>query len=304
MGHDHHHSHNNNKKVLLFNFLFITFYMIIEFIGGLITNSLALLADAGHMLSDAVALGLSLLAFHFGEKPATKEKTYGFKRFEILAALINGFTLIGISLYIFWEAFNRFREPPEIMGLGMFLVAVIGLIVNIIVAWIIAKKGDTKENLNMRSAFLHVMSDMLGSIGAIVAALLIMGFGWSIADPIISVVVSILIIISGWRITKDSLHVLMEGTPKNIEINKVKEKLLSIPEVKGIHDLHVWTITSGFPALSGHLTVKNNSNHEVILREAAKILKEGFHIEHTTIQLEEEDYTLVEEENHWDWERT
>lgn len=304
MGHDHQHAHTNNKKILLFNFLFITFYMIVEFIGGLLTNSLALLADAGHMLSDAVALGLSLLAFHFGEKPATTEKTYGFKRFEILAALINGITLIGISLYIFWEAYNRFREPPEIMGLGMFLVAVIGLIVNIIVAWIIAKKGDTRENLNMRSAFLHVMSDMLGSIGAIVAALLIMWFGWSIADPIISVVVSFLIIISGWRITKDSLHVLMEGTPKNIEINEIREKLLSILEVEGIHDLHVWTITSGFPALSGHLTIKNNSNHQAILREAAKILKEEFHIEHTTLQLEEENYTLIKDENHWDWKRT
>lgn len=210
-GHDHGHTHthNANKKALLLAFLLTTGFMLAEAVGGYVTNSLALLSDAGHMLSDAVSLGLSLLAFKIGEKRPTSEKTYGYKRIEILAALFNGIALIIISIYILIEAIRRFRESVEVAGVGMLSIAIVGLLINIGAAFILMR-GDTSENLNLRSAFLHVLGDLLGSVGAIVAALLILFFGWEVADPIASILVSILVIVSGWRVTKDTLHILME----------------------------------------------------------------------------------------------
>ena len=234
--------------------------MVVEVIGGILTNSLALLSDAGHMLSDAAALGLSFFAIKLGEKQVSQEKTYGYKRFEIIAAALNGLTLIIISLYIFYEAFQRFFAPPEVQSTGMLMISVTGLVVNIIAAWILMS-GDKDDNLNVRSAFLHVLGDMLGSVGAIVAALLIMFFGWTIADPIASVIVAVLIIISGFRVTKDSFHILMEGAPTQIDIQQVKEALSKIPLVKEVHDLHIWTITSGYPVLSCHITILDDSHH-------------------------------------------
>lgn len=283
--HSHHHHGTSNKKALGLSFTIIALYMIVEVVGGIITNSLALLSDAGHMLSDAAALGLSYLAMKFGEKKATLTKTFGYKRFEILAAFLNGITLVVISLYIFWEAYRRFTDPPEVISSGMLIISIIGLIVNIVAAFILMK-GDTSENLNVRSAFLHVLGDMLGSFGAIIAALLIMFFGWSIADPVASVVVAVLIIISGWRVTKDSFHVLMEGTPINIDVRKVKDSLLSLKQVKNVHDLHIWSITSNFPALSCHLVVEGDVSYEEILAQAKKVLHDEYHIEHTTIQVD------------------
>lgn len=180
MGHNHSHghAHNSNKKVLLISFIIITSYMIIEAVGGFLTNSLALLSDAGHMLSDSVSLVIALLAFQLGEKTASYSNTYGFRRFEIIAAMINGATLMLISLYIIYEAIIRFANPPEVATTGMLLISIIGLLVNLVVAWIMFRGGDTEHNLNMRGAFLHVISDMLGSVGAIIAAILMMVFGW------------------------------------------------------------------------------------------------------------------------------
>ena len=192
MGEHHNHSHHNhshgaNKKVLLISFIIITTYMIVEAIGGFVTNSLALISDAGHMLSDSVALGIALAAFILGEKAANQSKTYGYKRFEILAAVLNGITLMLIAVFIFYEAINRFANPPEVATTGMLIISSIGLLVNILVAWIMMRGGDTEENLNMRGAYLHVLSDMLGSVGAIIAALLMMFFGFGWADPLASV---------------------------------------------------------------------------------------------------------------------
>lgn len=289
----HHHNHNANKKVLFISFIMIFLYMIIEVIGGFLTNSLALLSDAGHMLSDAAALGLSLVAFKIGEKKASTLKTFGYKRFEIVAAFINGIALVLISLYIFFEAYHRFFEPPEVSP-NMMVIAVIGLFVNIIVAWILMK-GDTSENINLRSAFLHVLGDMLGSFGAILAGLFIYLFDWNIADPIASVIVAVLVLISGYRITMDSLHILMEGTPTNIDLEKVKQALQTISGVKDIHDLHIWTITSDFQSLSCHITVGGNYDRDAILKKASTVLKEKFHIEHATIQLEGENYQHQDE---------
>ena len=243
-GHDHGHHTTSNKKVLFFSFLLITFFMVVEAVGGFLTNSLALISDAGHMLSDAAALGLSLLAFKIGERQATYSKTYGYRRVEIIAAFINGLTLIIISLYIFYEAFQRFIEPPNVSA-SMMIIAFIGLVVNIVVAWMLMR-GDSQENLNIRSALLHVLGDLLGSIGAIVAGILILLFGWDIADPIASVIVAILIVISGIRVTKDSIHILMEGKPTNINVEEVKSKLMELPGIDDVHDFHIWSITSNF----------------------------------------------------------
>lgn len=288
MGHSHDHGHDHthgaNKTALLWSFILIFGFMIVEVIGGLITNSLALLSDAGHMLSDAAALGLSLVAFKIGERSASKAKTYGYKRFEILAAFLNGVTLIVISLYIFWEAYQRFLDPPNV-SMGMMIVAFIGLLVNIVVAWILMR-GDTEENLNLRSAFLHVLGDLLGSIGAIIAGVLIYFFNWNIADPIASVLVALLIITSGYRVAKDSFHVLMEGKPKGMDVDQLYASLKELPHVVDVHDLHVWSITSEFPALTCHIVVDHDCERDLLLQKAVGILKTDYHITHSTIQIE------------------
>lgn len=284
-GHSHNHGQNVNKRALKLSFFIITSYMIIEVIGGIMTNSLALLSDAGHMLSDATALGFSYLAMTFGERRATEFKTFGFKRFEVLAAFINGLTLIGISVYIFWEAYRRFSQPPEVMSTGMLTVAIIGLVVNILAAYILMK-GDTSGNLNMKSAFLHVIGDLLGSVGAIFAALLIMFFGWDLADPIASVLVAVLIIVSAYRVTNDSFHILMEGVPAHIKVNDVQKTLTSIKNVVGVHDLHVWAISSDIPSLSCHILIEDAQFSQDVLKDAKNLLHEKFDIDHTTIQID------------------
>lgn len=290
MGHNHSHSHghSSNKKVLLLSFIIITSYMLIEAVGGFITNSLALLSDAGHMLSDSISLVIALLAFQLGEKAASFNNTYGFKRFEIIAAMINGVTLILISLYIIYEAIGRFANPPEVATTGMLIISIIGLLVNVIVAWIMLRGGNTEHNLNMRGAFLHVISDMLGSVGAIIAAIVIMAFGWGWADPLASVIVAILILRSGYFVMKDALHILMEGTPQNVNVKEVIEIMEKAEGIQGIHDLHIWSITSELNALSCHAVVAN----DLTVAESEKILRHLEHelehkgITHMTIQLE------------------
>ncbi|SFM29357.1 cobalt-zinc-cadmium efflux system protein [Gracilibacillus orientalis] len=294
MGHDHGHDHTHgaNKKVLLISFIIITLYMIAEAIGGYLTNSLALLADAGHMLSDAISLGIALLAFTLGAKVANHSNTYGYKRFEILAAVLNGLTLIIIALFIFYEAIGRFQNPPEVASTGMLIIATIGLLVNILVAWIMMRGGDVEENLNMRGAYLHVISDMLGSIGAIVAALLIMFFGWGWADPLASVIVAALVLRSGYFVTKAGLHVLMEGTPENVDMDDVVETIQNKKGIEGVHDLHVWSITSGLNALSCHAVVDERmsiAESERLLRQIEQDL-EHQNIHHMTVQLETSDH--------------
>ncbi|ASN07467.1 cation diffusion facilitator family transporter [Virgibacillus necropolis] len=275
----------------MISFIIITAYMIVEAIGGFLTNSLALLSDAGHMLSDSISLGVGLLAFTLGEKVSNHSKTYGYKRFEILAAVFNGVTLVLIALYIFYEAFQRFTDPPEVASTGMLTIAIVGLLVNIFVAWILMR-GDTKENLNLRAAFLHVLGDLLGSVGAIVAALLIMFFNWGWADPLASVMVAILVLISGWRVTKDAIHILMEGTPKNIKLDDIIQTMENVQGIFSIHDLHVWSITSGQNALSCHAVVDS----DLSVRSCQKLLRTIEHelehkgIGHVTIQMENNEH--------------
>lgn len=291
--HDHSHTHGANKKTLWISFIIITSYMVVEAIGGVLTNSLALLSDAGHMLSDSISLAIALIAFSLGEKAADYSKTYGYKRFEILAAVVNGVTLVLIALYIFYEAIDRFRNPPEVASYGMLGIAVVGLLVNILVAWIMMRGADVKENLNMRGAYLHVISDMLGSVGAIIAALLIIFFDFGWADPLASVIVAVLVLRSGYFVVKSSVHVLMEGTPSNVDVEEVLATMQKQPGIHSIHDLHIWTITSGQNALSCHAVVPP----DMTIAESEQLLKTIEHdllhlgIHHVTIQLESTETT-------------
>lgn len=261
-GHDHNHAHDhshghgqNNKKVLLFSFIIITAYMLVEAFGGFFTNSLALLSDAGHMLSDSLALAIALLAFKFGEK-----------------------------------AVDRFVNPPEVATVGMLVISSIGLLMNILVAWIMMRGSDTEHNLNMRGAYLHVISDMLGSIGAIIAALLMMFFGWGWADPVASVIVAVLVLRSGYYVSKSSLHVLMEGTPRNIDVEEVVQAISQFEGVKAVHDVHIWTITSNLNMLTAHIVVDGNRTvYEVdALLQKIQHMLEHKHIPHSTLQIESE----------------
>lgn len=261
--------------------------MIVEIIGGVLTNSLALLSDAGHMLSDAISLAVALAAFKMGEKAADSARTFGYRRFEILAAVFNGVTLIVIAVFIVVEAAGRFVNPPEVATTGMLIIAALGLIINIIVAKILMS-GDTHDNLNMKGALLHVFGDLLGSVAAIVAALSIMFFGWGFMDPLASVIVAILIAVSAFRILRQSLNVLMEGVPENIDVDTVINTINNIEGVEDAHHLHVWSISSGMNAMSIHVVVNGTLNvHEtqkIIHRIDEKMKHEN--IEHVTVQVE------------------
>ncbi|MGO4182642.1 cation diffusion facilitator family transporter [Paenibacillus sp. MCAF9] len=287
-GHGHHgHSHApNNKAGLLIALIITAGIMVLEFVGGLVTNSLALLSDSGHMLSDTAALALSLAAMWIAVRPASSNRTYGFHRFEILAALFNGITLFVIAAFIIAEAIKRFGEPPTVASGSMMIIAGIGLLANIASAWFLMRKADVKDNLNVRSAYLHVIGDAIGSVGAIIAGILMYSFSWYIADPIISVVVALLILRSAWGVIKSTVHILMEGTPAHVNAEQVKEALLDIQGVKDVHDLHIWTITSGIDSLSCHLIVEDEKDCQVILQEAIQHLADRFQIEHSTIQIE------------------
>lgn len=265
--------------------LALTFtYMIVEAVGGWWTNSLALIADAGHMLTDVAALSLTLGAIWFGARPATEKKTFGYFRLEILAALVNGVVLAVLSIWVIWQAILRSQDPPEIDGSHLTLIAVGGLIVNIIAAALL--HSGHKHDLNMRGAWLHVMGDMLGSAMAIAAGLLIAVFGWYWADPATSVLISVIIIVGSWRLIVESVNVLLEGTPKHISISAVEKTMIETSGVMGVHDLHIWTISSGMEALSAHITHDGSTAHSDLLNNVRERLHNDFGIDHLTIQIE------------------
>ncbi|MEC1715882.1 cation diffusion facilitator family transporter [Schinkia azotoformans] len=297
-GHHHHHgpTREGNKKGLTIALTITTGIMLLEFFGGLITNSLALLSDSGHMLSDASSLALSLIAMWFAAKPASPNKTFGFYRFEILAALFNGVSLFLIAGFIVYEAYGRFFDPPTVASGSMMLIALIGLFANLLSAWALMRKGDVKDNVNLRSAYLHVLGDALGSVGAILAGIVMYFFGWYVADPIISVIVALLILKSAWGIIKHTVHILMEGTPITIDQQEVYKALEEIPGVINIHDLHIWTITSGLDSLSCHILIEDNQDSQVILQAAITKIENIFKIKHTTIQVEKSDLQHAETE--------
>lgn len=289
--HGHHHSHarEGNKKGLAIAFIITAGIMLLEFFGGLLTNSLALLADSGHMLSDAGSLALSLVAIWFAARAASPKKTYGYYRFEILAALFNGGTLFVIAGMIVYHAYGRFFEPQTVASGSMIIIAFIGLAANLLSAWFLISKGDVKDNVNLRSAYLHVLGDALGSVGAIIAGIVMYFFDWYVADPIISVVVALLILKGAWGIIKQTIHILMEGTPITINQQEVKQPLEAIEGVINVHDLHVWTITSGLDSLTCHLLIEDNQDEQRILQQAIQQIEKQFKIMHTTIQIEKSD---------------
>ncbi|KRF21660.1 cation diffusion facilitator family transporter [Paenibacillus sp. Soil787] len=282
----HHHGHSGNKQGLFIALCITASIMILEFVGGLWTNSLALLSDSGHMLSDAGSLVLSLTALWFAAKPSSAHKSYGFHRIEILAALFNAITLFVIAGLIIWEAVGRFIDPPAVASGSMMLIACVGLIANLLSAWALMRKGDVHGNLNLRSAYLHILGDALGSVGAILAGGAMLIFGWYAADPIISILVSLLILKGAWTVLKSTIHILMEGTPAAVSYGDVKHVLESIDGVINVHDLHIWTITSGLDSLSCHLLIADDRNSQVVLQQAIHQIEERFQITHATIQIE------------------
>jgi len=258
--------------------------MIAEFIGGWFANSLALVADAGHMFTDVAALCLTLFAFWFAARPATSKKTYGYYRLEILAAFINGMVLVLLSVWIVYEAYERWFSHQNIKGFEMLLIATGGLVVNIIAAWLL--HSDSEHDLNLRGAWLHVMGDLLGSVAAIVAGLAIIFFGFSWADAACSILISVIIIISSWRLILNSVNILLEGTPAHIDVNSVQQAILETEGVTGVHDLHVWTISSGLDALSAHISHDRSIEHSELLAVIRTKLHDEFNIDHLTIQME------------------
>ncbi len=261
-------------------------YMIAEVIGALATGSLALLADAAHMLTDVGGLALALLAIRFAAREATPQLTYGYLRTEVLSALTNAVVLLLLTVYILYEAYQRFLAPPEILSGPMLIVAAIGLVVNLISMRLLA--GGSSESLNVKGAYLEVLGDMLGSVGVIVAALIIMWTGWRLADPIMGAGIGLFIVPRTWTLLKQVTHILMEGTPPNVDLALLERKLMDIPSVTAVQDLHVWTVTSGFDAMSCHLVVADTSLGREALRQARLVLKTDFNIDHVTIQIEDE----------------
>ncbi|MEE8349109.1 MAG: cation diffusion facilitator family transporter [Acidobacteriota bacterium] len=259
-------------------------FMLVELVGGLWTNSLALLADAGHMLTDAAALALSLFAAWFMCRPATAEKTYGYFRVEILAALINGTALLGIAFFILWESYQRFQQPEAIRSIPMLVIATVGLGANLFSAWILHRSHH--ESLNLRGAFLHIMGDVLGSIGAMIAGVAIIFWQVYWADPAVSALVSCLILFSAWRLVRESIVILLEGTPAHLNLSVMKEELCKVTGVSSVHDLHVWTLTSGVHAMTCHAVVDQEDGRRRILEQLISVSRDHFDIHHTTIQIE------------------
>lgn len=295
MGHGHTHeisAAGKNKKPLAIVFCLTFFYLIVEVIGGFWTGSLALLADAGHMLTDVAGVGLALLAIWFAEKPASPERTYGYYRVEILAALTNAVVLIFISLYILYEAYERFRNPPEVQSAGMLAVATVGLVINIVGVFIL--RSGSKESLNMKGAYFEVLSDMLTSIGVIIAGVIMLTTGWYYADPLISAGIGLFILPRTWSLLKDAVAVLLEGTPSDVNIASVREKLSKIEGVAEIHDLHVWSLTSGVNALSVHAVLAEGAEHDDVLKRVHDSCTGEFKIAHVTAQTERADFACHE----------
>ncbi|SHE74279.1 cation diffusion facilitator family transporter [Chryseobacterium vrystaatense] len=279
---------SRHKKNLIFVLLLSGTYMIAEVIGGVITQSLALMADAAHMLTDVVGLLLALIAIKIGERKADASKTFGYYRTEILAAVINAVVLLGISLYVLYEAYQRFQNPPAVQSKTMLIVAGIGLVVNIIGMMILRK--DSEGSLNMKGAYFEVLSDMLTSIGVMIAGVIMLTTGWYYADPIISAAIGLLIFPRTWRLLKEAVNVLLEGTPKDVDIHQLRKSLEEVQGVKDVHDLHVWSLTSSVNAMSAHIVKEQGTVQNQLLKTLIEAVTQNFKISHTTFQIEEEGY--------------
>lgn len=285
--HDHFHGELTDRAVLQGRMRWVlvitAVFMLAEVVGGILANSLALLADAGHMFTDVGALTLSLVAMHLAQRPPDARRTYGYVRLEILAALANGAALLVIALFILREAWDRFRTPPEVDGPLMLAVAAVGLLVNVVAAVLLHSHAG--ESLNVKGAYLHVLGDLLGSLGAVTAGLLVMTQGWMMADPVISVVIALLIMGGAWRLVREAVDVLLEAAPRDVDVEELVESLEDIQGLEEVHDVHVWTLTSGFVAMSGHGIIDDITIHRKVLDEINRRLNRRG-ISHVTFQLE------------------
>lgn len=279
---------SKHKKNLLIVLSFSGAYLIAEVIGGILTNSLALLADAAHMLTDVVGLLLAFIAIKIGERKADSKKTFGYYRTEILAAVINAVVLLGISVYVLFEAYQRFKSPPEVQSKSMLIVAGIGLLVNI--AGMLILRKDSEASLNMKGAYFEVLSDMLTSVGVMIAGVIMLTTNWYYADPLISAAIGLLIFPRTWRLLKEAVNVLLESTPEDVDIDLLRKSLEQVPGVKSVHDLHVWSLTSGVNAMSSHIVKDDTITQNQLLEKLTEETTSRFTISHTTFQIEEESY--------------
>lgn len=287
--HDHHHEHrrrSGDRRALAAALVLVAAFMVVEVVAGVLADSLALLADAGHMLSDTGGLGLALFASWIAQRPATPERSFGYRRVEILAALANGVALVAVAIWIFVEAAGRFRDPSEPLGGWMLGVGLAGLTVNVAAAWLLHRRGS--QSLNVRAALRHVLADLAASAGVIVAAVLVLVTGWALADPLVAVLIAVLVLASSWGVLRESVGVLLEAAPRGTSADEIGRALAAHPRVRDVHDLHVWTITSGFPSLSAHVLCDLGADCHAIRRELERMLDERFGIRHTTLQVDHE----------------
>lgn len=284
MSHVHDHARLESRRALAVALALTASYTVVEVVGGLLTGSLALLADAVHMLSDNVALALALVAVWLATRPETPERTYGYKRAEVLAALANGVLLVALAIWIFVEAVMRLRDPGDVLGGWMLLVALLGIAVNLGAGLVLA--GARSGSINVEAAFRHVFADLLGSVGVAVAAVVILTTDWVEADAVVSILIGVLVLASAWSIVRDSTGILLESTPRGLDADALGRRLAGAPGVVEVHDLHVWTITSGFPALSAHVLVRPGEDCHGRRRELERLLRDEFGIEHTTLQVD------------------
>lgn len=288
--HDHTHSHGpgayrgTDRRALMIAAGLTATFMVVEAVGGVVTGSLALLADAGHMLSDSFSLFLALGAVILAARPASSKRTFGLKRAEILAALVNGILLVLVSVWVIVEAIRRLDDPVEILGGGMMVIAIAGLLINLIAARVLYRAGG--DSLNVKAALRHVIADVAGSVGVIIAAGVIILTGWEPVDAIVSILISLLIAASAWSVLRESVDVLLESTPRGMDAEEIGMAMASIPKVEQVHDLHVWQITSGFPTLSAHVLVGSGADCHGARRDLEVMLHDRFEIDHTTLQVE------------------
>ena len=298
-GDHHHHGHgilgahdhseelrNASKRDLTIALAIIASFMFVEVVGGILSGSLALIADAGHMLTDAASIGLALFAVHFAAKAASVERTFGYHRMEILAALINALTLWLISAWIIFEAYHRFREIPQVEGGLMLVVGALGLLANLAAAWVLRRSA--KHSVNVEGALAHVIADLLGSVAVIVSGVLVWAFDWYVSDPILSVLIGVLILLGTWRLLAKVVHVLLEGTPEHVDVYKLCHAIEALEGVTVIHDVHVWTLAPGYDAFTAHVLVdpEHEDDTGTLLRRIQKIAYDDFNLQHVTVQVE------------------
>ena len=283
-GHDHGTGEIKHEKPLWIAFALTAVFLVAEVVGGILTNSLALLSDAAHMATDVIALAISLVAVRLSRKPPDAKRTYGYARMEAIGALINGVLLFVVAFYILWEAVGRFREPPEVASTGMLVIAGLGLAVNVVSMRLL--KAGSGQSLNVKGAYLEVWADMLGSVGVIVAAIVIKLTGWAVVDPILAVLIGLWVLPRTWTLLREAGQVLMQGVPQGLDAGSIRSALQALEGVSEVHDLHVWALGSKEPVLTAHLVLGAAAQPDVVRQAAAGLLATRFHIEHATLQVE------------------